>query len=247
MVRASLAFLILGGTLLAQKFESATIQPSRVFEDRARYFTSPGRLSMQNQTLKDCIRIAYGVKVAQVAGGPKWMETERFDVEAKVGRPAGDNELLAMLQALLKDRFKLDLHRETKMFPGYALLVAKSGVKIHEVEPGAGHINARIGSITGERSSMVNLAGALSEVLHVPVLDMTSVAGVFDFTLQWLPDLSRPRPSLSTEDPDPSVLPDTAGPSMFAALLEQLGLKLEARKSPLDVLVIERAEKPREQ
>src|SRR5271155_1647413 len=121
MKRFSLAFLIVVRGMFAQTpartFESATIRPSQTVEERARYFTSPGRLSMQNQTLKDCVRIAYGVKVAQIAGGAKWMETDRFDIEAKVVRPAGENELLAMLQTLLKNRFKLELRRETKMFP----------------------------------------------------------------------------------------------------------------------------------
>jgi len=203
---------------------------------------------MQNQTLKDCVRIAYGVKVAQIAGGAKWMETDRFDIEAKVVRPAGENELLAMLQTLLKNRFKLELRRETKMFPGYALLVMKSGLRMHEVEPGAGHVNTNRGALTGERTSMANLATALSEVLNTPVLDMTNVAGVFDFSLRWTPDLARPRPPLSSEDSgEPSVLPDMPeGPSLFAAVQEQLGMRLESRKAPLDVLVIERAERPRE-
>jgi uncharacterized protein (TIGR03435 family) len=240
--------ILLPATLgLAQTaaFETASIKPSQEPEGRSSINTAPGRLTMRNQTLKDCIRIAYDVKVAQVSGGAKWAEFERFDVEAKARRPVGDRELMLMLQALLKDRFKLDLRRETKMVPGYALMQAKGGVKIREVEPGPGHINTRIGNITGESASMANLTAALSELLKVPVLDETGVSGVFTFGLDWTPDVSRPRPGLSQEDPDPSALPNSPeGPSLFAALQEQLGLKLERRKSPLGVLVIERAEKP---
>lgn len=201
---------------------------------------------MQNQTLRDCIRIAYGVKVAQVSGGAKWAESERFDIEAKAKGPAGDRELMMMLQALLKDRFKLDLHRETKMVPGYGLAVAKSGLRMREVEPGPGHIHTRPGNITGECVSIANLTAALSELLNVPVLDETGLFGVFTFGLDWTPDLSRPRPGLSGDEADPpTALPNSPeGPSLFAALQEQLGLRLIARKAALEVLVIERAAKP---
>lgn len=230
---------------LPPSFETASIKRSQTQESASRYNTAPGKLSMQNQTLKDCIRTAYGVKVAQVSGGAKWAESERFDIEAKAKGAAGDRELMLMLQTLLKEQFKLDLRRETKMVPGYALALAKGGLKIKEVEPGPGHINTRRGNITGERVSMANLTTALSELLSVPVLDETGVFGVFTFGLDWTPDLSRPRPGLSEEDPAPSALPESPeGPSLFAALQERLGLKLEGRKAPLEVLVIERAQKP---
>ena len=230
-------------------FESASIKPSSAQEGRSLYNTAPGRLSMQNQTLKECIRIAYGVKVAQVAGGAKWVESERFNIDAKAKGPAGDKELMLMLQALLKDRFKLDLHRETKMVPGYGLSVAKGGVKMRQMEPGPGNIRTRAGNITGECASIANLTAALSEVLNVPVLDETGVFGVFTFGLDWTPDVSRRRPGLSGDEQDPpTALPDSPeGPSLFAALQEQLGLKLTARKAPLEVLVIDRAAKPAEQ
>ncbi len=243
----AIAILLPGVWCLAQTpaFEAASITPSTDPTGKSTYTTTASTLSLRNQTLKDCIRIAYDVKVAQVSGGAKWAESERFDIEAKAKRPVGDRELMLMLQALLKDRFKLDLRRETKMVPGYALVVAKGGLRIREVERGPGHINTRLGNVTGECVSMANLTAALSELLKVPVLDETGVSGVYTLGLDWTPDVSRPRPGLSQEDPDPNALPNLPeGPSLFAALQEQLGLRLERRKAPLGVLVIERAEKP---
>src|SRR5580704_6885187 len=113
-------------------FESATISHSDGNLGRATIATGPNKLSLQNQTLKDCLRMAYSVKVVQTAGSAKWADVERFDIEAKSARPAVDKELMQMLQTLLKERFKLDVHKESKMVPGYALLAAKGGVKIHE-------------------------------------------------------------------------------------------------------------------
>jgi uncharacterized protein (TIGR03435 family) len=224
-------------------FESASIRLSPPGETRSSYDTNAGKISIYNKSLKDCIRLAYGVKIAQLSGGPKWVESERFDIEAKTKRPVGDPQLMAMLQALLKERFKLDIHRETKMVPGYAITVLKSGLKIREVEPGAGHVDARRGSLGAQRTSMVQFAQTLSEVLGAPVIDATATPGVFDFRLDWTPEASRP--GLSTDDPEPSALPNMpAGPSLFAAIQEQLGLKLEARKAPLEVLIINRAERP---
>lgn len=228
------------------RFQSATIKPSQDPEGRSSYFTLPGKITLLNQTLRECVRIAYDVKIAQVAGGPKWIEAQRFDIEATAARPADDREMMAMLRALLQERFRLTLHRDSKMFPGYALVVARHGLKIREVEPGPGHIDTRRGSLTGEAASMANLSQALSEVMSAPVIDMTEAAGVFTFRLQWSADLVRPG-SLTADEPDnPTALPDSpTGPSLFAAVEEQLGLKLERRRIPLEVLVIDRAERPK--
>jgi uncharacterized protein (TIGR03435 family) len=235
----------LGSAQITPTFASASIKPNKSQETTSSYNTSPGKLTIRNKSLKDCIRLAYGVKVAQLPGGPKWADQDRYDIEAAAKGPAAEPQLMVMLQTLLKDRFKLDFHRETKMFPGYAMTVLKTGLAIHEVEPGAGHINLRRGGIDGQRASMPALAQTLSDLLGTPVLDATAVPGVFDFRLSWTPTIDVPRPGLSGDDPDPSVLPENASqPSLFAAIQEQLGLKLEARKSPLDVLVIDHAAKP---
>jgi uncharacterized protein (TIGR03435 family) len=225
-------------------FASVSIQSNKSPEGSSSYNTLPGKLNIRNKSLKDCIRLAYGVKVAQLPGGPKWAETERYDIEAAAKGPAAEPQLMAMLQTLLKERFKLDFHRETKMVPGYAMTVAKSGFKIHEVEPGPGHVNLRRNALDGQRVSMVNLAQTLSDLLGMPVLDATAIPGVFDFRLTWTPTIDVPRPGLSDEDAERSVLPQDSTASLFAAIQEQLGLRLEARKAPLDVLVIDHAQKP---
>jgi uncharacterized protein (TIGR03435 family) len=225
-------------------FASAYIKSNKSPETSSSYNTLPGKLTIRNKTLKDCIRLAYGVKVAQLPGGPKWAETERYDIEAAAKGPAAEPQLMAMLQTLLKDRFKLDFHRETRMVPGYAMTVLKTGFKIHEAEPGPGHVNLRRNAIDGQRVSMVNLAQTLSDLLGMPVLDATAIPGVFDFRLTWTPHTDVPRPGLSDEDADRLVLPEDSNPSLFAALQEQFGLKLEARKAPLDILIIDHAAKP---
>lgn len=225
-------------------FASAFIQQNKTIETSSSYNTLPGKLNIRNKTLKDCIRLAYGVKVAQLPGGPKWAETERYDIEATSKAPAAEPQLMAMLQTLLKERFKLDFHRETRMVPGYAMTVLKTGFKLHEAEPGPGHVNLHRNSMDGQRVSMVNLAQTLSDLLGAPVLDATAVPGVFDFRLAWTPTVDVQRPGLSDEDAERSVIPGDSSPSLFAAIQEQFGLKLEARKAPLDVLVIDHAAKP---
>jgi uncharacterized protein (TIGR03435 family) len=230
---------------ITPKFESASIKPTRSTDPRSAYQTNDGHVSIHNKTLNECIRLAYNVKVAQLSGGPKWVDSERYDIEAKASGPADDPRLMAMLQTLLKERFRLEFHRETKMFPGYAIAVAKGGIKIRETEPGPGHTDARRGSIGAQRITMVKFAEALSEMLAVPVIDATGAAGVFTFTLIWTPESAANRPGLSADDPEPSALPNMPeGPSLFAAIQEQLGLKLEGRKGPMQVLVIDRAERP---
>lgn len=241
--------MLAGAAMLAQtpaaKFESATIQASQNPDGRSGYFTTPGKVRLEEQTLKDCVRIAYDMEVARGSGGPRWIETEKFDIEATTARNVDDRQVKAMLRNLLQDRFALALHRESKMSTAFALLVAKSGVKIRAVQPGPGHINTRRGSMTGEAASMANLAQALSVTLNTPVVDMTALAGVFDFTLEWRPTLVQPGELTDDDNKDPNVLPDPPQwPTLFRALEEQLGLKLERRKVPLEVLVIDRAERP---
>lgn len=243
---ASIA-IITGATMIAQvtpRFETATIQASPDAEGRSRYVIDSQNLTLQNLSLKDCVRIAYDVKIARLApGAPKWIETQRFDIEGKSAGPVDDSTLKAMLRALLLERFKLAFHRETKMVPGYALVVAKSGLKIHAADPGPSRMSTGRGSIGSENASMPSLAQALSDVLSAPVVDATARPGVFTFTLEWTPDPVTPG-ALTADDQDPSVLPDMPkGPSLLAAIEDQLGLKLERRRVPLDVLIIDRAER----
>lgn len=230
------------------KFKSAIIQASQEPEGRSRYFTGPDSLTLQNQTLEDCVRIAYGVKIARVAAGaPKWIETLRFDIEAKASSIMDEREMHALLRALLAAQFRLAYHRETKLVPGYALVAAKGGPKIRPSPPGPSRMSTRRGSMTAENASMASLAQALSDAMNAPVIDRTEAPGVFTFTLEWTPEVVQPGSLTGDDDEEPNVLPDMPrGPSLFGALREQLGLKLERRKVPLDVLVIDRAERPKD-
>ncbi len=226
----------------APAFEAASVKPSKEEAGSSSWNSRPGYLAMHNQTLRALIGIAYQVKDRQLSGGPKWLDSDRFDIEARAAGPARDPQLLAMLQTLLAERFQVALHHESRVFPTYALVVAKGGLKIRPVEGGGGSsTKSGRGRIATQRISMARLADALSRLLDNPVVDMTGVTGVFDFTLEWAADSMRP-PS----EPGADVPGAALGPSLFTVLQDQLGLKLEARKLPADVLIIDRAEKPSE-
>jgi len=218
-------------------FEVASVKPHPPSPGplRASAGIGPAGIDFTNVALKGCIRSAYGVETWRISGGPDWLASERYDIVAKAASAAPKAQLMRMLQTLLEDRFQLKVHRETQEVPVYALVVGKSGLKIHagkengETEVGgAGHL------INSRGMTLKQLAGFLSQMTQSsgrPVLDMTGIAGVFDITLDAAPD-------------DAAAAGDNSGPDLFTALQQQLGLKLEPRKSPLEVLVVDRAEKP---
>jgi len=221
-------------------FEVASIKQSADPPGSSRVHTTNGRAKMENVTLKQCLRSAYDLQDAQILGGPKWIDDDRYYIEAKATGPAKDRELMIMLQDLLVERFKLVFHRETRDFAGYALVMGKGGLKAKPSDPNSssrGNFtgrNSRL-SLNAARCTMTWLAQKLSETLHMPVVDLTKIDGAFDFKLEWVADeLQVP------------VAVDVSGPSIFAALQEQLGLRLESRKIPTDVLVIDGAERPSE-
>jgi uncharacterized protein (TIGR03435 family) len=181
---------------------------------------------------------------ARAPNAPKWIDTEHFDIEVDAGHPVEDPEMKAALRAILETRFHLALHRESKMLAGYALVVAKSGLKMQEDKPGAGRIRTRPGSVIGEAASMANLAQSLAVILNAPVVDLTDARGLFDFRLDWTPSVVQPG-SLTADDDERNVLPDPpGGPTLFSAIEQQLGLKLEPRKVRREVLWIDRATRP---
>lgn len=203
-----------------------------------------GRISAKNVTLKRCVRGAYNVPEPQIIGGPRWADQDRYDIEAKATVPAGGHELMLMLQTLLADRFKLVFHREQRAIPGYRLVTGKGGLKAQISAPDRGSVGrSQRGRIEAEGCTMAQLALKLAEVLHQPVLDATRVAGKFDLNLEWTPDDMQAKPP-SADQRSGNVPESDAGPSIFAALREQLGLKLESSKVPAEVLVIDSAEKP---
>lgn len=238
-------------TLFAQQasgplaFEVASIKPSLDPPGSVvGIFESKGRINAKNVTLKRCMRGAYDVPEPQVIGGPRWADQDRYDIEAKATVPAGDHELMLMLQTLLSERFKLVFHREQRPIPGYRLVLAKGGLKAQVSAPDRGSVgHSQRGRIEAEGCTMSQLALKLAEALKQPVLDATGVAGRYDLKLEWTPDDLQAKPPSADQRPGGAPEPG-AGPSIFAALQEQLGLKLESSKVPAEVLVIDSAEKP---
>jgi uncharacterized protein (TIGR03435 family) len=239
-----LAAWAFGQTAAPPTFEVASIKPSGAEPGSSGIFEDKGRIHAKNCTLRRCIRGAYNVPETLILGGPKWIDDERYDIEAKAPGLAGGHEMMIMLQSLLAERFNLVFHRETRPMSGYALVVAKSGLKAPPSAPdGSSRTNSRRGGIDAQGCTMADLALKLSEAVHLPVADFTTAEGRFDFKLQWNPDDGQARPPSGDK---PASTPVDSGPSIFAALQEQLGLRLESRKVPTEVLVIDRADKPSE-
>jgi uncharacterized protein (TIGR03435 family) len=234
IARTSLVTLIVSVTVAAQTFEVASVKPNKSGRMAGSTSRSGGQLVFENTSLRECIAIAYGVAVDReyALSGPAWLGSERYDIVAKVPAEIPREQVLRMLQALLADRFQLRLHRERRDLRVYSLTIARTGTKLKAVPVGEGSFTFGPGRISGKAQSMTELADKLSRPyfgLGAPVMDSTGLDGAFDFTLDWTPD---------------NVQADaTPGPSIFAALQEQLGLKLEASKSRVEVLVIDRVER----
>jgi uncharacterized protein (TIGR03435 family) len=223
-----------------------------------------GRLQGKNVSLKRLIAMAYSVTDNQVFGDVNWLTSEGFDFEAKASGPATVPELRLMVQSLLDDRFKLKIHRETRELPIYSLVLARTGEKLGpglveapngdcgvSVTPQApppkgvvvpntpcGGVGANPSGIHGQRARIAQLADRLSTMLGRPVLDETGLRGSYDIALTLTPDARPPEPPAGATAADPT------GPSLFTAIQEQLGLKLQGGKGPVDVIVIDAVEKP---
>ncbi len=223
--------IVFAAQALAQPpaFEGATIKPSDVQGQHSH--SNPGMMALSGLTLKGLIARAYEVEIFQVEGGPKWTGQDRFDVNAKAEGAASGPQLLQMLQTLLADRFQLTLHHETKIASAFQLVVAKSGLKVKAAEGAAGsHSQGGKGRLEAQGLTMEELAKGLSRDVGGPVVDMTGVKGRFDFTLEWAVDGDA----------------NDVQSALLAALPQQLGLKLEMKRVPLDFLVVDKAEKPSE-
>jgi uncharacterized protein (TIGR03435 family) len=220
-------------------------------------------------TLKFLIAFAYRLQQFQISGGPRWIGSDHFDVEGKAEDPKTDvDQLRLMLQSLLEDRFKLKLHRETKESPVYALVVGKGGPKIRlsldqisadvngPAPPGAGPNRGAIrggqGNLIGNAVTLSWFASSLSPRLDRLILDRTNLAGRFDIQLRWAPDPGESLldsggnriPAAIIDMDGRTLTPDPSGPSIFFAIQEQLGLKLESTKAPVELLVIDHVEQP---
>jgi uncharacterized protein (TIGR03435 family) len=253
MGRAAAAVVVLQmawafGQTAPPAFEVASIKSSAAEPGSSSgIFTKKGSIDARNVTLKRCIRGAYDTQESQVVGGPKWAGEARYEIYAKAAGPAGDHELMAMLQSLLADRFKLAFHRETRELPGYALVLGKGGLQAKHSQPGSeSRTSLSRTDLDAASCSMHQLAQKLSEVIHFPVADLTGVEGEFDFHLKWTPEDVQAKAPSGGDKPGSAALDLGSGPSVYAAVQEQLGLKLEPRKVPTEVLVIDHAERPSE-
>jgi len=230
----------------APAFEVASVKVSKAPPGSDSSHSTLGSISMRNMTLRASIGMAYNLREPQVMGGPKWLDSDRYDIDAKSAGAARSPELRVMLQTLLAERFKLVLHRETKTVPGYALVVVKGGLKMRGVEPGQSNLSTHNGSMTAEKVSMANLAANLSRRLGTPVDDATGVTSVFDFKLELPPQDNRATPPSGDTSGAEARDPASFGAALSHVLEDQLGLKLEPRRIPQEVLLIDRAEKPAE-
>jgi uncharacterized protein (TIGR03435 family) len=230
-------------------FEVATIKPSNPDTPGQSILVGRGGSNLfttTNTTVSDLITFAYGIHVRQVTGGPGWLETEKYDLSAKPDQPGIPNadQVRSMLQKLLTERFELAFHRDKKELSAYTITLAKTGPKLTKSETGGnlpGFGGRGPGSIGVQNSTMAEFASFLqARILDRPVVDQTGLPGKFTFTLVWRPD------QLATPGPNAPPLPaDLESRSdIFTAFQEQLGLKLEATKAPVEVFVIERVEKP---
>ncbi|HLJ46394.1 MAG TPA: TIGR03435 family protein [Bryobacteraceae bacterium] len=256
-------------------FEVASIKPGDPSSHQVQIRMSPGgRISCKNVPVRFLLQRAFDIQDFQIVGAPAWVGSDRFDIEAKADHEVNQEEIALMLQSLLADRFKLTFHRETKELPIYSLVVGKNGPKLKESEggsngkpmaggppmpggqpmPGGKPMMVRMGRgmIEANGASMETLAGQLARNLGRPVIDKTGLAGSYDVKLEWTPDEQAAGPGgpggPGGPEPKGDAVPtaESAGPSLFTAVQEQLGLKLDGGKGPVKVIVIDHIEKASE-
>jgi len=240
-------------------FDVASVKPGDPMAAGVHIGMSPGgAFTAGNASLKLLIEQAFDVRAFQIYGGPAWLDTDKYDIIAK-GNGAGPSEeamrqwtndqrsafreqMLVKVRTLLADRFQLRVHRETRELPVYALTVAKNGPKFHagaDGDVGRAGLNMRRGDggqseITATRASLEILATTLANLVGRTVIDRTGLTETYDFKLSFAPDMG-PQDAVSSD-----------GPSLFTALQEQLGLRLDSQKGPVEVIVIDNAQKASE-
>jgi uncharacterized protein (TIGR03435 family) len=226
-------------------FEVATVQPSNpaVREGKQGVTTDPIRLTARRVTLKELIFEAYNAPYYRITGGPSWLDSDQFDIDAKSEAPADHEQIRRMLQSLLADRFKLAIHHDTKEMRVYALSVAKGGPLIHPVKDDDPPIKPASMGAQHFHSDLAHFATILSVKLSIPLIqDPTSPSRSTGALIPVLDQTNLP----GTYDFDVALTPEPDGDSITAwqrALQQQLGLKLEAQRAPVDLIVVDHAEK----
>jgi uncharacterized protein (TIGR03435 family) len=213
-------------------FEVASIKPSDPAAKMDTQRDPAGGITLTNVNLRSLVLMAYNIQPFQLEGGPSWLRSARFDIVAKA--PAGSvrTQTWAMLQTLLADRFHLEVRRETREIPVFELVVAKGGPKIHPIHRALTEaddsLQTDVGHIKSVGAPLSSLARVLSGNLGHNVVDRTHLDGRYDFQLEFAPEDAA----------------DSDRPSLYTAIQQQLGLKLESTKGPVEIIVIDRAELP---
>jgi len=230
-------YLTLGATLTAQAFDVVSLRPNTTGAGRSIERTNSGHVMAENITAGSMIRHAFGIRASQIEGAPGWIETDQYDLQATTGttKDLNDIELRPYWESMLASRFRMKFHRETKEMQIYSLTVAKGGPRLTENTSSGDtdtHLtnNAHHSSLTSTHIAMPDFAALLGSRLDRTVIDKTGLAGAYNVKLDWSPDLST----------------DTGSASIFTALQDQLGLKLESGKGPVEIIVIDRLERPTE-
>lgn len=247
----------------AQSFDSASVAPNRIGTGRGDFLVGGGHLAITNFTLRSLIQWAYQVRDFQVTGGPSWLDFDKFDVTASARAYVEPARMRELLQGLLADRFGLAVHRETKAGKVYVLTVEKGAHRLPEVavtgDPSGIRLHpSRIGvELVGHDTDTARLAAVLTGILRRQVLDQTGLHENIDFRIEWTPD---PGPFYVSpsgpDDPLPIDAPFSVsatdpvhmngwGPTIFQVLSRHLGLKLDSRKAPVEILSVDRVQRLR--
>jgi uncharacterized protein (TIGR03435 family) len=241
---AALALAVIAAPMFSQSpapaFEVASVKT--VYDNKTWAIRHVDTQLYRSQTnAMQLLTWAWKVRNFQISGAPAWLTEDRFEIQGTTGHPVGDDRVRLMLQSLLADRFRLKIHRETRELPVYVLVIGKSGSKLlksnGQPEPGTRGININAGKLVARDGAMDALAEVLTTNLDRPVLDQTGLTGGYDFTLTW------DQPGAATAA-DPTAW-SPMGPAIFTPI-QSLGLKLEARKAPVEMLVIDSIDHPSE-
>jgi len=235
MQRYLFLFVAAASAIAADRFDAASVKPNTDIDSRLRMqFLPGGRFQATGATLGRLVQYAYNVHEIQVTGAQGWMNLERFDIVATsdgLHETVPPEKSQRMLQTLLAERFQLKVRREPKEMPVYALVISKSGEKVTKpglnLPSGTGLVVLRTASISGLCSRLTIDAGRV-------VIDETGISGEHDIRLVFAPEKLN----------GGATPPELAGLTIFAAAEQQLGLKLESRRAPVETIVIERAERP---
>jgi uncharacterized protein (TIGR03435 family) len=212
------------------------------------FWMAGGRFIATNTTLKQLVGFAYDVRGGQISGGPGWLDSDEYNIEAKSGSTtripegfAASSTFRMMVRSLLEDRFRLRIHRESREGQIYELQVAKGGPKLAAAKKTIpSGLFPKGSGVDGKAASMSLLAKYLSGPTGRVVVNKTGLDGSYDFTLTWTAELR----SAPETPAGPESQPDVTGPSIFTALREQLGVQLQAAKGPVDLIIIDHVEKP---